>query len=89
MGNALGKSSSNKIINWEEQEVALGKWNARSARPKDKLEFKVFCEPWASVPFQSWSPTIVRFRDGIESLWVLLSFLSWNLKPRVLFISLR
>ena len=45
MGNALGKSSSNKIINWEEQEVALGKWNARSARPKDKLEFKFFATP--------------------------------------------
>ena len=42
MGNALDKSSSDKIINWEEQEVALGKRNARSAWPKDKLEFKFF-----------------------------------------------
>ena len=42
MGKGLDKSSSDKIINWEEQEVAPGKRNARSARPKDKLEFKFF-----------------------------------------------
>ena len=89
MGKGLDKSSSDKIINWEEQEVAPGKRNARSARPKDKLEFKFFFKSWASAPVQSWSPTIERFRDGIESLWVLLSFLSWDLKPGVLEISLR
>ena len=42
MGKSLDKSSSNKIINWEDQGVAPGKRNARSARPKDKLEFKFF-----------------------------------------------
>ena len=42
MGKDLGKSSSNKIINWDDQEVALGKQNVRAACPKDKLEFKIF-----------------------------------------------
>ena len=42
MGKGLGKSSSNKIIYWDEQEVALGKQNKRAACPKDKLEFTFF-----------------------------------------------
>ena len=33
-----GKSSSNKIINQDKQEVALGEQNVRAACPKDKLE---------------------------------------------------
>ena len=37
-----GKSSSDKIINYDEPEVALGKQNERAACPKDKLEFKFF-----------------------------------------------
>ena len=41
MGKDLGKSSCNKIINWDDQEVALGKRNVRAACPKDKLEFKI------------------------------------------------
>ena len=42
MSKDLGMSSSNKIINEDDQEVAFGKWNVRAACPKDKLEFKVF-----------------------------------------------
>ena len=42
MSKDLGMSSSNKIINEDDQEVAFGKRNVRAACPKDKLEFKVF-----------------------------------------------
>ena len=52
MGKGLDKSFSNKIINWEEQEVALGRWNARSARRKEKLEFKSFSSPDAASLFK-------------------------------------
>ena len=37
-----------KTQDWEEQEVAPGKQNARSARPKDGLEFKSFSSPDAA-----------------------------------------
>ena len=37
MGKDLDKSSSTKIINWEEQEVAPGKKNVTAACLKDKL----------------------------------------------------
>ena len=33
-----GKSPSNKIINQDKQEVALGEQNVKAACPKDKLE---------------------------------------------------
>ena len=40
MGNSPGYTlSSNKITNWDEQEVATGKQNATAACPKNKLEF--------------------------------------------------
>ena len=42
MGKGLGKSSSNKVINQEEQEVAPGNQNLRAAYPKHKLESKFF-----------------------------------------------
>ena len=48
MGKGLDKSSSDKIINWENQGVAPGKRNARSARPKDKLKLKFFSSPDAA-----------------------------------------
>ena len=47
-----GKSSSNKINNYDEPEVALGKQNERAACPKDKLEFKFSCEPCRVCPMQ-------------------------------------
>ena len=52
MGNALDQSFSNIIMNWEEKEVVMGKQNARSARPKDKLEFKSFSSPDAAPLFK-------------------------------------
>ena len=42
MGMHPGKSSSNKIINEDEQEVALGKQNVRAPRPKVKLDVIFF-----------------------------------------------
>ena len=43
MGNkGPGNPSSNKTINKDEQEVALGKQNVRAACLKDVLEFQ-FC----------------------------------------------
>ena len=42
MGKGLGTSSSNEVINPEEQEVAPGNQNLRAAYPKDKLESKFF-----------------------------------------------
>ena len=44
MSKGAGKSLSNKIINKDQQEVVLGKWNVRAACPKDKLELKF--KPW-------------------------------------------
>ena len=41
MNKSPGKSSMNKIINYYEQEVALG----RAACPKNKLELKAFFRP--------------------------------------------
>ena len=35
-----GKSSSNKIIIQDEQEMVLGKRNVKAACTKDRLEFK-------------------------------------------------
>ena len=41
-----GKSSSNKIIIQDEQEMVLGKRNVKAACPKDRLEFKfLFLNP--------------------------------------------
>ena len=45
MGKGLSKSSSNKIINYNKQEVVPGKQNVEAAWPKDKLEFKFFASP--------------------------------------------
>ena len=45
MGKRQSQSSSNKIINEDQQEVALGKQNMTAACPKDKLEFKSFSSP--------------------------------------------
>ena len=42
MGKGLSKVPSNKIISWDEQEVALSQQNVRAACPKDKLEFQFF-----------------------------------------------
>ena len=45
MGKGSGKSSSNKIINEDEQQVAPCKKNVRVAYLKDKLKFKVLSTP--------------------------------------------
>ena len=45
MGKGLGKSSANKVINQEEQEVAPGNQNVRADYRKDKLESKFFFDP--------------------------------------------
>ena len=48
-GKGPRKSSSNQIIDKDEQEVASGKQYVRHACPQDKLEFKVFLalgHPW-------------------------------------------
>ena len=56
MGKAPSKSSSNEIINLDEQEMAPGKQNKRAACPKEKLEFTFFqallCHP--GVVHRSW-----------------------------------
>ena len=39
-----GKSSSNKIIIQDEQEMVLGKRNVKAACPKDRLELKFLFE---------------------------------------------
>ena len=70
MGKGLEKSSSNKIINWDEQKVALGKQNSRSARPKDKLEFKFFASPAATTSCKSTWDTVPYF--GINGLSMIL-----------------
>ena len=44
MSKGSGKSTSNKIINQDQQEVASGKQNMRAACQKGKLEFKLL---WA------------------------------------------
>lgn len=45
MGKGLSKSSSNKIIDEDKQELATGKQNKWAACPKDKLGFKLFSSP--------------------------------------------
>ena len=45
MSKGSGKSTSNKIINQDQQEVASGKQNMIAACQKDKLEIKFFFEP--------------------------------------------
>ena len=65
MGKGPGKQSSNKIINQDEKEVALGKKNGRAACPKDMLKLfrallmyvgcsctKVYREPVLYLLFQ-------------------------------------
>ena len=42
MSKGPGKSSSNKIFNQDQQELASGKQNMRAACQKDKLEIKFF-----------------------------------------------
>ena len=49
MGKAPGKSSFNKIINYDEQEFTPGKQNVRDACPKDKVEFNVFFESYQGL----------------------------------------
>ena len=52
MGKGLSKVPSNKIISYDEREVALGKQNVRAACPKDKLEFQFFSSPaWVKSLF--------------------------------------
>lgn len=57
-GQGFRKSPSNKIIDYNQQEVALGKQNARAAGPKDKLEFTVFLAllKYHSLKLRSWVP---------------------------------
>ena len=45
------KSPSNKIINYDKQEVALGKKNVKGTCPKDKLEFNFFFNPCIYTSF--------------------------------------
>ena len=42
MGKGLGKSSSNKVINQEEQEVAPGNKKFESCLPKGQAGIQVF-----------------------------------------------
>ena len=42
IGKGPRKSSSNQIIDKDQQEVASGKQYMKHACPQDKLEFKVF-----------------------------------------------
>ena len=42
MSKDSGKSTSNKIINQDQQEVASGKQNMRAACQKDNMEIKFF-----------------------------------------------
>ena len=42
MSKGSGKSTSNKIINQDQQEVASGKQNMRAACQKDNMEIKFF-----------------------------------------------
>ena len=44
MGKGLGKSSSNKVINQEEQEVAPGNKKFESCLPKGQAGIQVFFE---------------------------------------------
>ena len=44
LAKGTGKPSSRKIINWDKEEVTLGKRNMRDACPKNKLEFEVFLQ---------------------------------------------
>ena len=45
MSKGPGKSSSSKIFNQDQQELASGKQNMRAACQKDKLEIKFFGGP--------------------------------------------
>ena len=45
------KSPSHKIINYDKQEVALGKKNVKGTCPKDKLEFNFFFNPCIIIHF--------------------------------------
>ena len=45
MSKGPGKSSSNKIFNQDQQELASGKQNMRAACQKDKLEIKFLGGP--------------------------------------------
>ena len=49
MGTAQDKS--HKIINYDKQEVALGKKNVKGTCPKDKLEFNFFFNPCIYTSF--------------------------------------
>ena len=53
MGKGPSKSFSKQIINYNEQEVALGKQNAKTACPMEKLEFKLFSNPTTSLSRES------------------------------------
>ena len=58
-GQGFRESPSNKIIDYDQQEVGLGKYiNARAAGPKDKLEFTVFLAllKYHSLKLRSWVP---------------------------------
>ena len=48
MSKDLGMSSSNKIINEDDQEVAFGKRNVRAACPKGQAGIQgfFFFKPW-------------------------------------------
>ena len=49
MSKHPGKSSSNKLINEDEQEVALGKQNVRALCAKVKLDVKFFSRPCSKI----------------------------------------
>ena len=58
MGEAPSKSSSDKIFNLGEQEMAQSKQNKRAACPKDKPELMFFqallCHPLWSTGLEFW-----------------------------------
>lgn len=69
MGKGLSKSSSNKIIDEDKQEVATVKENKWAACPKDKLEFKLF-----SIPAMNSHILIMVITKYIYCIFVLFSW---------------
>lgn len=69
MGKGLSKSSSNKIIDKDKQEVATGKQDMWAACPKDKLEFKLF-----SIPAMNSYILIMVIAKYIYCIFVLFSW---------------
>ena len=79
MGKGPGKFFSNKIIQQNEQEVALGKKTERDVCPKDKLKFHFFFGPWGVWSFMYY------VLKSLHSWTLHLPFLSPGLIKRTLY----